>query len=100
MAIANTSDYHEQNEQAVALPAATAEPLAKSPAIVVEGLLAIPNVHDEWKFDLVTIDLGIDGRPQKHCWGCVHIDLFRHSNNHVRHALYQGQTLKLNLVEG
>ena len=98
MAIANTNDYHEQNEQAVALPAA--EPQVENPAIVVEGLLAIPNIHDEWKFDLVTIEPGIDGRPQKRCWGCVHIDLFRHSNKRVRHALYQGQTLKLNLVEG
>ena len=98
MAIVNTSDYHEQNEQAVALP--TAEPQAEIPAIVVEGLLAIPNIHDDWMIDLVTIDIGPDGYKRKHCWGSVHIDFFGDYSGPWHKALDEGLALRLNVVEG
>ena len=100
MAIANTSDYYEQNENAVA--SATAKPLAEKPATtVVEGLLAIPNVHDSDKIDLVTFDgVGFDGKPRKCCWGTVHIDFFGSYSGPWHKALVEGEALKLNVVEG
>ena len=100
MAIANTNDFCGQIENVVASAATTAKPLAENLAIVVEGLLAIPNVHDDWMIDLVTVERGTDGRPRKHCWGCLHIDFFGSYSGPWHKALADGQGLRLNVVEG
>ena len=73
---------------------------AENSATVVEGLLAIPNAHDDTMIDLVTVDLGTDGHERKCCWGSVHIDFFGSYSGPWHKALSEGMALCLNLVEG
>ena len=75
------------------------ELLAENPATVVEGLLAIPNVHDSNMVDLVTIERGTFG-PRKYCWATVNIEFFGPCGGRWQKALDDGQALRLNLVEG